>query len=60
MMNTKILTLGCLVGMVWLAVARRGADTRAERLQLDGGRAAVRGQTVTTALQRLIDAAGAG
>lgn len=47
------------VGTVWLALATP-AGVRAERLQLDGGRAAVRGQTVTTALQRLIDAAGAG
>ncbi len=47
------------VGTVWLALATP-AGGRAERLQLEGGRAAVRGQTVTTVLQRLIDAAGAG
>ncbi|HKX94406.1 MAG TPA: CinA family protein, partial [Methylibium sp.] len=43
------------VGTVWIAIATpRGVV--AERLQLEGGRAAVRGQTVTTVLQRLIDA----
>ncbi|HET9820883.1 MAG TPA: CinA family protein [Burkholderiaceae bacterium] len=41
------------VGTVWLAVAVRGAHTRAECLQLDGDRAAVRSQTVGLALQRL-------
>jgi nicotinamide-nucleotide amidase len=41
------------VGLVWLAVAQRGAATQAERLQLVGDRAAVRAQTVAVALQRL-------
>lgn len=41
------------VGTVWLATARRGGATLAERLQLDGDRAAVRTQTVGFALQRL-------
>ena len=45
------------VGTVWLALATPQA-VHAECLQLDGGRAAVRGQTVSLALQRLIDAAG--
>jgi nicotinamide-nucleotide amidase len=40
------------VGTVWLAVAGAG-PTFAERLQLDGDRAAVRAQTVAQALQRL-------
>jgi nicotinamide-nucleotide amidase len=49
------------VGTVWLATARAGADTRAELLQLDGDRAAIREQTVRQALQRLIErATGAG
>jgi nicotinamide-nucleotide amidase len=41
------------VGTVWLALARRGAPASAQRLQLDGDRAAVRAQTVALALQRL-------
>lgn len=40
------------VGTVWLAVAG-GGPTGAERLQLDGDRAAVRAQTVALALRRL-------
>jgi nicotinamide-nucleotide amidase len=43
------------VGTVWIAIATP-QGVAAERLQLEGGRAAVRGQTVTTVLQRLIDA----
>jgi nicotinamide-nucleotide amidase len=54
-------TPGKPVGTVWLAVAVRdaGADiqVRAERLQLDGDRSAVREQTVRLALQRLREAA---
>mgnify|MGYP001764068424 CR=1 FL=1 len=50
-------TPGKPVGLVWLAVARREAggatQVRAERLQLDGDRSAVRAQTVAVALQRL-------
>jgi nicotinamide-nucleotide amidase len=42
------------VGLVWLASARRGAATQAERLQLDGDRAAVRMRTVQIALERLL------
>jgi nicotinamide-nucleotide amidase len=45
------------VGLVWLAIAQRGAAMQAERLQLAGDRAAVRAQTVALALQRLIAAA---
>ena len=49
------------VGMVWLALAQRSAtgelQVRAERLQLQGDRAAVREQTVRQALQRLGEAA---
>jgi nicotinamide-nucleotide amidase len=54
-------TPGKPVGTVWLALARRGASgdlqLQAERLQLDGARAAVREQTVRQALQRLREAA---
>lgn len=42
------------VGTVWLACARRGRKIHAERLQLDGDRAAVRTQTVAIALQRAL------
>lgn len=42
------------VGTVWLALARRGEAARAERLQLAGDRAAVREQTVSHALARLL------
>jgi nicotinamide mononucleotide (NMN) deamidase PncC len=48
------------VGTVWLALAwsaPSGSGAQVECLQLNGGRSAVRGQTVTTALQRLIDVA---
>ncbi len=48
------------VGMVWLAIAQRGAAMQAERLQLGGNRAAVRTATVEIALQRLRSAATAG
>ena len=41
------------VGTVWLAVARRGHDTQAELLQLNGDRASIRAQTVQRALQGL-------
>ncbi len=47
------------VGTVWLGLAAAGRPTRAERLQLGGDRAAVRGQTVRHALQRLIESAEA-
>ena len=43
------------VGTVWLAVARRGHDTRAELLQLNGDRASIRAQTVQRALQCLLE-----
>jgi len=53
-------TPGKPVGLVWLAVAWRGADAhiqvRAERLQLSGDRRAVREQTVRQALKRLLEA----
>ncbi|MDH5540314.1 MAG: CinA family protein [Rhizobacter sp.] len=47
------------VGTVWLALAQSGAPAAAERLQLNGDRAAVRQQTTRIALQRLLDAADA-
>lgn len=47
------------VGTVWLALARRGQPASARRLQLDGDRAAVREQTVHTALQALREALAA-
>lgn len=47
-------TPGKPVGTVWLAVARRGAATQTELLNLRGDRAAIRAQTVEHALQRLI------
>ena len=48
------------VGTVWLAWARAGKATRAELLTLAGDRRAVREQSVQQALQRLLDAVGAG
>ena len=48
------------VGTVWLAVAQRGAATAAERLQLDGDRAAVRDATARVAIERLLVRAQAG
>jgi nicotinamide-nucleotide amidase len=48
------------MGLVWLAIARRGAATQAERLQLSGDRAAVRATTVEIALRRLIARVTAG
>jgi nicotinamide-nucleotide amidase len=45
------------VGLVWLAIAKRDAATQSERLQLSGGRAAVRAHTVALALERLTAAA---
>lgn len=48
------------VGLVWMALAARGApDVRSWRLQLDGDRAAVRGETVARALAALDEAARA-
>jgi nicotinamide-nucleotide amidase len=44
------------VGTVWLAWGT-AAGVQAERLQLDGDRAAVRAGTVQAALRRLVDAA---
>jgi nicotinamide-nucleotide amidase len=52
--------LGKPVGTVWLAVARRGAPTLAERVLFGGDRAAVRAATVDLALQRAIERAEAG
>ncbi len=58
-------TPGKPVGTVWLAICRSGASaggvshaTTAMRLQCAGDRAAVRGQTVLTALQALLDSLG--
>lgn len=47
------------VGTVWLATARRGAATQAERVVFGGDRAAVRSATVELALQRAIERATA-
>ena len=46
------------VGTVWLALAVRGAEATAQRLQFDGDRAAVRDATTALALERLIWRAG--
>lgn len=48
------------VGTVWLGLARRGAATRALRLQCDGDRAAVRDATVREAIAQLRALARAG
>ena len=48
------------VGTVWLALAADGEAPHAERLQLDGDRAAVRAQTVAIALRRLAERASRG
>jgi nicotinamide-nucleotide amidase len=48
-------TPGKPVGTVWLAWARVNHTAQAERLQLDGDRAAIREQTVAQALRRAID-----
>ena len=45
------------VGTVWLASARRGATTVAERVVFSGDRAVVRTATVKLALQRAIERA---
>jgi nicotinamide-nucleotide amidase len=45
------------VGTVWLAWALRDGPTQAERLLFAGDRTAVRGQTVSQALMRLLQAA---
>jgi nicotinamide-nucleotide amidase len=47
------------VGTVWLAWGWRDAPVHAERLQLDGDRAAVRRATLRVALERLADSARA-
>ncbi|WP_428421469.1 CinA family protein [Methylibium sp.] len=47
------------VGTVWLGFAASGQPPRAELLQLDGDRAAIRVQAVRHALQRLAEVAGA-
>jgi len=44
------------VGTVWLAVQRRGRSSRTQCFLFDGGRDAVRGQTVLAALELLADA----
>jgi nicotinamide-nucleotide amidase len=50
-------TPGKPVGTVWFAIACRGdRDARVQRLQLDGDRAAVRGQTVAHVLAALHEA----
>jgi len=50
-------TPGKPVGTVWLAIAVHGQPSQAELLQLQGDRAAVREQTVSAALDRLLKAA---
>jgi nicotinamide-nucleotide amidase len=51
-------TPGKPVGTVWVAFATRGKEeVRAELLQLDGDRAAVREQTLAHALRRLLESA---
>jgi nicotinamide-nucleotide amidase len=45
------------VGTVWLAIAERGHEPRALQLQLGGGRAAIREESVGRALDALIAAA---
>ena len=45
------------VGTVWLAWVQRDGTTQAERLLFTGDRGAVRGQTVSQALMRLLQAA---
>ena len=44
------------VGTVWFGLAVAGQATQAARLWFDGDRAAVRGQAVRHALQRLVEA----
>jgi nicotinamide mononucleotide (NMN) deamidase PncC len=45
------------VGLVYLAVARRGADPAIERHQFHGDRATVRQATVERAMEMLAEAA---
>jgi nicotinamide-nucleotide amidase len=47
------------VGMVCFAIAKRGADVRAETLHFAGDRASVRAAATAHALQRLLDAVSA-
>ena len=50
------------VGTVWMGLAwttASGVESRTERLNLDGDRAAIRERTVAAALQRLLDVARA-
>jgi nicotinamide-nucleotide amidase len=47
------------VGTVWLGWCCRGEESQAQRLQLQGGRADVRAQTVGVVLQRLAQLAQA-
>lgn len=47
------------VGTVWMGLLRPGSPVQVERLQFDGDRAAVRGQTVRHALHRLVVSVGA-
>ena len=48
-------TPGKPVGTVWMAIARRGAETEPVLLQLDGSRSDVREQTVDAALAALLN-----
>jgi nicotinamide-nucleotide amidase len=53
-------TPGKPVGLVWLALAQRGAATHAEVLQLPGDRADIRVRTVAIAIERLLQRARQG
>ncbi len=46
------------VGLVYLAVARKGGEARCERQMFPGGRAEIRRATVARALELLAEAAG--
>ena len=48
------------VGTVWFGLAAAGRATRTEPLRFDGDRAAVRGQAVRHALERLLEASADG
>jgi nicotinamide-nucleotide amidase len=51
-------TPGKPVGTVWIAIARSGSAAQPELLQLSGDRAAIRAQTVSHAVRRLVEEIG--
>ena len=51
-------TPGKPVGTVWIAIARNGSAAQPELLQLIGDRAAIRAQTVSHAVRRLVEEIG--